>query len=145
MYVDVERYVDNRTKDWVGWISYDLVKCCITYQSLLISEGNMRWSCPIALIVYYYFYTIVLPHSHTWVCCSQINPNCMASFPIHSQVKNWEKNITQEKVNNQIQCQRVSQAFFSLLTFYMLFFMCITKRRPLGKWKWSKKTKLPGK
>lgn len=61
-------------------ISDGLVKCGITYESFVISEGNVGWSCSVALIVWYDFCTVIPPNSHARVGCSQVDPYCMSLF-----------------------------------------------------------------
>ena len=54
----------KNTKDGVGRVSCNLVIGSITNQTLIVSEGNIGRSQSIALVIWYYLYTIMLPHSH---------------------------------------------------------------------------------
>ena len=42
----------------------DLVLCGITNKTLVVGEGDIRWSCTISLVVSNYFYTIILPYTN---------------------------------------------------------------------------------
>ena len=45
----------------------DLILCGITNQTLVLGEGDIRWSCAVSLVVCNDFYTIILPYSNTTV------------------------------------------------------------------------------
>jgi hypothetical protein len=61
------------TKDGVCGIPGHLVLGCLTDQTLFFSEGNIRRRRPVALIVHYDLYSIMLPHCHARVRRPQIN------------------------------------------------------------------------
>lgn len=42
----------------------DLVLCGITNKTLVVGEGDIRWSCTVSLVVSNYFYTIILPYTN---------------------------------------------------------------------------------
>ena len=42
----------------------DLVLCGIANKTLVIREGDIRWSCAVSLIVCNNFYTIILPYTN---------------------------------------------------------------------------------
>jgi hypothetical protein len=60
--VDRERVL---TKNGVDWVHGDLVLSSIAYQTLGVSEGNIRRRCSVALIVGYDFHSVMLPHTDT--------------------------------------------------------------------------------
>ena len=81
------------TKDRVGGIPGNLVLGSITDQVLHRSESNIRGCGPFALIIHYYLYSFISPHWHTWIRCTQINPNSrVLSLPLvvdHSALGCW--------------------------------------------------------
>jgi hypothetical protein len=62
------------TKDRVSGVPGDLILGCFTDQTPFVSEGNLRRRRPVALIVHYDLYSIMLPHSHARIRRPQINP-----------------------------------------------------------------------
>ena len=58
--------LENRmnTKDGVGRVSGDLVLGSITYQSFFVIKGNIGRCHSVSLVIGYYLYMIILPHSH---------------------------------------------------------------------------------
>ncbi|KAI5346400.1 hypothetical protein L3X38_014279 [Prunus dulcis] len=52
------------TEYGVGGVFDDLIQSSITNEALSICESNIRRSGPVALIIHYNFYMIMLPRSH---------------------------------------------------------------------------------
>jgi hypothetical protein len=74
LYFHIEKNKGNRgkkgweiTKNRVSWVSGDLILSRVTDQAFFVSEGNIRRRRPVALIVDYDFYSIMLPHCHARV------------------------------------------------------------------------------
>ena len=63
------------TKCRVGGVPGNLVLGGNTYQALHRSESNIGGSGLVTLIIHYYLYSFILPHCHTWIRCTQIDPN----------------------------------------------------------------------
>ena len=67
------------TKDEVSRTPTNLVLGS-TYQVLIVSEGNIGRRHSVALLVGYYFHTIMLPHCHVWVRYPEIDIDCRTLF-----------------------------------------------------------------
>mmetsp|Transcript_10425 Transcript_10425/g.20611 ORF Transcript_10425/g.20611 Transcript_10425/m.20611 type:complete len:238 (+) Transcript_10425:267-980(+) len=57
----------------VVWVESHLILGSISYQTLGVSEGNVRWGSSVTLLIWNNLHSVILPHSNTGVGCSQIN------------------------------------------------------------------------
>jgi len=77
----------RRTKDGVGRVHSDLILGSVADQPFSISEGHIRRRRSVTLIIGYDLNTIMLPHSNTRVCCTEINSDRRSfSFSGHSSL-----------------------------------------------------------
>ena len=64
-------------EDGVVRIFGHLILGGVTNESFSLSEGDIRWSCSISLIVDYDLNSVVLPHTHAGVGSTQINTDSL--------------------------------------------------------------------
>mmetsp|Transcript_13694 Transcript_13694/g.18984 ORF Transcript_13694/g.18984 Transcript_13694/m.18984 type:complete len:86 (-) Transcript_13694:80-337(-) len=64
-------------KNSIFWVHGNLILSCISNQSFVISEGHIRWSGSVSLVIGNDFNSIILPDSDTAVSCSKIDSNCL--------------------------------------------------------------------
>lgn len=74
--IEFSSYKPLSIEDSVVWIFGCLVFGCVSDKSFSVSEANIWWSSSVSLIVGYDLDLVILPHSDTGVCCSEIDSDC---------------------------------------------------------------------
>lgn len=74
--IELSSYKSLSIEDSIVWIFGCLVFGCISDKSFSVSEANIRWGSSVSLIVGDDLDLVILPHSNTGVCCSEIDSDC---------------------------------------------------------------------